>query len=368
VRSVLLLACLLAGCARDAMPGVPEQQDGVTTKVLPSPTIWRADILLVIDDSPAMRPYTAAVAQSMRDDASALFTLDNFVDVHVGVITADVGDERDTSGTPIPGSCAGWGDAAAFRRSELVDGAFIDFRQNAAGQHSNVTGTIGNALAALTDVGANGCARARPLEAMRIALDHNPHDGGFRRTNAQLAVVLIAAQDDDSPRTLDEYATFLKQLQPNAAVVLSGGLPLTDMCGEQATDRLYAFSQLFGIQTTAQSICSVATTSPFGAALSYTLPGWGVPMASPCFDQLLADVDPTMPGLQPDCSVTEYIDRGRADEQQRLLAHCGTGALPCWRIVEDPQCGTAQHLSIEVDRGGEDPPDNDVVEAQCVSL
>jgi hypothetical protein len=345
------------------MPALPEQQESVVTVVWRDQGPRRVDVLFVIDDSPAMQPYAAGLADAMRMNAYDLFSIDSFVDVHLGMITANVGDERDIPNTPINGSCAGWGEAAAFRRSSLVEGTYVEFRND--GQHD--TAMVPNALASLADVGSHGCARARPLEAMRIALDHDPHDGGFRRADAQLAVVIIAAQDDDSPGSLDDYAAFLKDLQPNVTVQIAGGRPLTAICGEQATDRLYAFSQRFPFRSYLSSICTIGSGGLLGQAVANVVSGFGPLIGHPCFDEALVDVDDATPGIQPDCSVSEYTDRGRPDEHERLLAHCGDGALPCWRIVEDSQCTLAQHLRLDVDRGGEDPPDNDVVEAQCVS-
>jgi len=305
-----------------------------------------------------------ALADAMR--AAGLELQRTQADLHVGVITADLGDEMDVADVPIPGQCAGWGDAAAFRRSVLVDGSYIHYRFVRGEMSSNVASTVPRALAALGAVGTGGCARPRPLEAMRIALDHNPHDGGFLRDNAQLAVVIIAGQDDASPRSIDEYAAILHQLRPNVAVQVEGG-PAQSACGDLPTERLHAFSQLFPNRGGFSSICGLADGGLASLGLSYFLPGWGPIIGTPCFDEPLVDTDDQTAGVQPDCSVTEYIDRGRADEQQHLVAACGSGALPCWRIVEDSQCGAAQHLRLDVDRGGEDPPDNDVVEAQCVA-
>jgi hypothetical protein len=315
-----------------------------------------------------MQPYAAHLADEMRTESYVLGTLWGDADLHIAVVTADVGDERDIARTPLPGYCAGWGDAAELRRSVLVDGPFIHERAVGGVTESNTSGTVYAALAALADVGAGGCARARPLEAMRIALDHDPHDGGFRREDAALAVVIVAAQDDDSPRPLDEYEAFLKHLTPNVAVQIAGGRPLNDACGEQATDRLYDFAQRFGAFGYLGSICDVGNAWLLGGALANTLPDGNLIIGDPCFDTFLADGDDATPGVQPTCTVTEHLGRGTPDEHERLMAACGTGALPCWRIVEDSQCAGFQHLRVDVDRGGEDPPDNDVVEAQCVSL
>jgi hypothetical protein len=347
------------------MPGVPEQQEKVATVAWPDPAPYRIDLLFVLDDSPAMQPHQAMLADAMRSAGYELHAPD--VDLHVAVITADVGDEREAPNTPVPGQCAGWGDAAALRRSPLVDGSYIHYRWVRGVETTNVRGAVPDALAALADVGTGGCAHARPLEAMRIALDHDPHDGGFLRDDAKLAVVIVAGQDDESPRPLAEYEAFLKQLGRDVAVLVYAGDPVQQLCGEPPTDRLHAFPQLFPNRGSFSLICALAQGGVAQLALSYHLPGWGPLYGVPCFDEPIVDVDETTPGVQPDCVVSEHIAWGTDHQRERLLAACGTGSFPCWRMVEDSQCTLAQHLRVEVDRGGEDPPDNDVVEAQCVS-
>lgn len=352
---------------RDAMPGMPEQQERDATKSWPEPTPYRIDLLFVIDDSPGMQPFAAPLADAMRSAIGELDTIDEDVDLHIGVITADLGDEQERPYQPVPGQCAGWGDAAQLRRSVFFDGSYLRYRDVRGEASTNAIGPVSEALSDLAAVGTAGCAHARPLEAMRLALDHDVHDGGFLRDNAELGVVIVAGQEDESPRTVADYVTFLKQLGRDVGVVVFGGAPLRHDCGP-ATDRLYAFSQLFPNRGTFVSNCGLAGGGLAAYAVGNLLPGFGPPIANLCFDAPLADIDPETPGIQPDCSVTEYVDRGRAGEQQHVLAHCGTGALPCWRIVEDDDlCSGFQHLRIEVNRGGEDPPDNDVVEAQCVS-
>jgi hypothetical protein len=350
------------------MPPVPEQQEGVATLWWREPTPYRIDLLFVLDDSPAMQPFAAALAQEMRIVGYELGSTGVDLDLHIGVITSDVGDEQNPPSEPIPGQCAGWGDGAMLRRSSLVEGSYIHYRSVRGSVEANVTGTVVDALGAIANVGTGGCAHPRPLEAMRVALDHDPRDGGFLRDNTPLTVALVGARDDESPRTVAEYEAFLKHLDRDVAVVVAGGTPLhAPSCGESATDRLYALSQLFPNRGAFASICGLAAGSLAELALIYHVPGLEQPIVSRCFDEPLADVDPATPGVQPACTVTEHIGRGTPDEHERLMAACGTGALPCWRVAEDSFCPLAQHLHIEVDRGGEDPPDNDVVEAQCVS-
>jgi hypothetical protein len=359
----LLAACLLAGCARDAMPPVPEQQDGVARVAWLEQPPYRIDLLFVIDDSPAMAAFSSSLAEAVRLSAYELAGTGEPLDARIAVITADVGDE---DATPHAGECAGWGDAAALRRSSLVDGSYLAYR-SAGEVRTNVAGSVGDALGDLAAVGTGGCAHPRPLEAMRIALVREARAGGFLRDNAKLSVVFIGALDDESPGSLADYEAFLEGLGHDVAVIVSGGTPFSHGCGEASTDRLFAFQRLFPNRGTFFSNCGLATGGIMQMALFYHLPAFGPRHVNPCFDEPLADLDPEAPGIQPECSVSEHVGWGTADEQDWLLPPCGRDMLPCWRIVEDNQCGTVQQLRVDIDRGDEDPPDNDLVEAQCVS-
>ena len=89
---------------RDAMPGVPEQQDGVATMSWRE-TPYHIDLLFVLDDSPAMQPFAAALAQEMRIVEHGLRPRTGVNhDLHIGVITSDVVDEQSAPSEPIPGS------------------------------------------------------------------------------------------------------------------------------------------------------------------------------------------------------------------------------------------------------------------------
>lgn len=93
----------------------------------------------------------------------------------------------------------------------------------------------------------------------------------------------------------------------------------------------------------------------------------------PCFDHPLLDADPEVPGPQYDCSIVEFrrIPDG-PDQDLRVLPPCdASGAVPCWRIVEDPvKCAytaTDPHLKLVIDRGTELPAPDIRVRASCVT-
>lgn len=89
-----------------------------------------------------------------------------------------------------------------------------------------------------------------------------------------------------------------------------------------------------------------------------------------CFDQALADVDPSTPGPQYECSVSYFTSYGQPNQVETLLHPCsGTGppTMRCWEIVIDANnCFGPDHLSMDI--GGPVLPDaGDHVVAQCVA-
>ena len=170
--------------------------------------------------------------------------------------------------------------------------------------------------------------------------------------------------------TIAEYEVFLKDLDRDVAVVDHGAAhPLhAPSCGESATDA---------------AVCVIAAVpEPRRVRLDLrTRRGLPRPARAHLSRARLRATDrvAVLRRAAHGCrsgeagrSARVYGHRapgtGTAEEHERLLAPCEAGALPCWRIVENDQCIGFQHLRVDVDRGGEDPPDNDVVEAQCVSL
>ncbi len=80
-----------------------------------------------------------------------------------------------------------------------------------------------------------------------------------------------------------------------------------------------------------------------------------------CPRRPLADRNPMVSGLQPECSLTQ-VD----GSTQTVIPLCDVadGAVPCWRVVDDASCDAGQRL--EVDRGGVPGPEDGVIHIQCV--
>jgi hypothetical protein len=79
-----------------------------------------------------------------------------------------------------------------------------------------------------------------------------------------------------------------------------------------------------------------------------------------------------MPGDQYDCSVSDVVNYGKANQTETVLPQCNnfmspTNA-PCWRIIPDMQkCSNAPHLILDVFRAGSTPPPETHVITYCVT-
>lgn len=90
-----------------------------------------------------------------------------------------------------------------------------------------------------------------------------------------------------------------------------------------------------------------------------------------CIEGTLADASTTADGLQADCSVTEVVNPGAADEASEIVPHCNADAsnAPCWSVeVNDTRCASISDHHLEVAMtypdGVERDPDT-LIEVQC---
>jgi hypothetical protein len=199
---------LLAACGSDGPP-ISTGDDVVRERVALVPVIERhdVDLLFVIDDSPSTldeqttlkNAFPTLLAELARDGA--------LPNLHIGVITSDIGTlgaDDSAPGPSIgsgPGSCSGIGKNGALvtNNTALVMGAFIsDVAASDGARDVNYTGTLADAFSAIASVGSSGCGFEQPLEAMRRALDNHPSNAGFLRPDAALAVIAMQDEDDCS--------------------------------------------------------------------------------------------------------------------------------------------------------------------------
>jgi len=167
------------------------------------------DLLFVIDNSPSMREKQIALANAFPRLLDVLAGIDGGLpDLHIGVVTSDMGTTSAASGEPTAGvgqpgngGCAGRGDDGALRHIDGMAARFLSTALAPDGTRvTNYTGELRDMLGALTQVGAGGCGFEQHLRAMQRAVE-NPLNVGFLRPDANLAVVILADEDDCSART-----------------------------------------------------------------------------------------------------------------------------------------------------------------------
>lgn len=205
-RAALCLA-LAAGCNTTPYV-VGDLHEVAALRAVPDRDL---DLLFVIDNSPSMADKQAALAASFPRMIDKLAQLDGGLpDLHIGVITTDMGTQGATGapapafGVPGRGGCAGTGDDGALQHAgdPMLPAAFIVDVADATrpdGRQRNYTGELRDEVAGLVQVGEGGCGFEQPLAALRRSLT-NPANAGFLRSDANLAVVILADEDDCSVR------------------------------------------------------------------------------------------------------------------------------------------------------------------------
>jgi hypothetical protein len=205
------LLVLLAGCSLyfGGTPDQPPPADDHVEVALVSVTINRdLDVLFVVDDSPGILGLQSTLEAAFPAFVTEMQGLEGgLANVHIGVVTSDVGTMGALDAQPGPaigsgpGACAGTGKSGNLQTNgtTLVTGTFISEIENIDGSRTlNYTGTLANALSAITAVGTNGCGFEQHVEAARRALHDNPANAGFLRPSANLAVVVVGDEDDCS--------------------------------------------------------------------------------------------------------------------------------------------------------------------------
>ena len=145
------------------------------------------DILFVIDDSPSMADKQTNLAKNFPDFINVLNTIQGGLpDVHIGVVTSDVGSKGAEDAAPGPsigsignGGCSGErqeGRPPDLRRSADDRPEFISDIKHTDGTppaelHRRRSPTV---FATMASVGAGGCGFEQHLESMKRALNNNP--------------------------------------------------------------------------------------------------------------------------------------------------------------------------------------------------
>ncbi|HEY4054965.1 MAG TPA: hypothetical protein VGM39_00105, partial [Kofleriaceae bacterium] len=193
MKRIPFLLLVVAACHGDATLGHSEQN--LLIKATPNPDL---DILFVVDNSPSMLDEQAALTAAFPLMMDRLSELDGGLpNLHIGVVTSDMGTSGENGVAPPVGSCLGIGDDGALKLNALVttDGApYLVDVGGPSGRERNYDGALRDAFAIIATVGDTGCGFEQHLAAMARAFD-NPTNAGFLRPQANLAVVVITDED-----------------------------------------------------------------------------------------------------------------------------------------------------------------------------
>jgi hypothetical protein len=201
VRPFLVIAAV-AACNTEIV--VAELEEVASLKAIPNRDL---DLLFVIDNSGSMADKQARLAASFPRMMDVLAQLDGGLpNLHLAVVTSDLGTSGSNGAPPAPrvepvgaGGCTGFGDDARFRTSPAMEGGFVvDLDDGAGGRERNYTGELRDLFGELARAGNTGCGFEQHLGAMRHALRNLFNPPGFLRPDANLAVVIIADEDDCS--------------------------------------------------------------------------------------------------------------------------------------------------------------------------
>ena len=352
--AMILLAC---ACTEPAGPSGLSGTSRSAKMEIPLSSSRALDILIVVDDSPAMAPHQDELRAAATGLTSVLSSFaGGMPDLHLGVISTDVGTVGATSTAPGPaigaigqGGCAGTGKRGDLQTNgAAITGAFLtDVRVGDGTRAANYTGDLAAVVDQMMRPGTGGCAYARPIEAVTRALADDPANAGFLRPEAPLAVIVIAAADDcsfadpsflagatttDTSRCqtdgaglvgLDGLIVQLKTLKTDPTKVM-----LLGVFGTAAPPRLHALLGAFPNRS------SEATLDAADPAAGFAFLAWPLytDLGIACWSVPLADLDPIAPGLQAECTgeLTNHL-------VDLALKRCAPGLeSPCFAIGEDP--------------------------------
>lgn len=194
MRRGLALA-LLAACS--SSPATPTR---IAAAIVPAATSTQLDVLFMVDDSTNTLDYRNALAAAFEPFAHRL-ALRAPIDLHVGVVSSDLGTSGANGAPPAPGigsgpgMCAGAGKNGDLQNhgTTVTDAYLIDGPNG-----SNYTGSLGSAFETLVDTPTETCGFEQHLEAVKRALTASATNTGFLRASAPLAIVLVGDEDDCS--------------------------------------------------------------------------------------------------------------------------------------------------------------------------
>lgn len=207
---------------------------------------------------------------------------------------------------------------------------------------------------------------------------------------------------DDSPYEygVDRYVTFFRNLKSDPSLVILAGIlgdfdletgeltvgqdpspgasgvqpavqrscgfdPSDENAGASPPVRLANFLSAFPGRSAQTSICDANLSDAMVQIATLLKEAIG----DPCIDVALADQNPSIEGIQEECTVSDVTHPRDENRMETVIPKCTTPRVtPCWELSpNETQCPDAPgNLSIRVDRGEAAPPVGTEIEMQCV--
>lgn len=146
----------------------------------------------------------------------------------------------------------------------------------------------------------------------------------------------------------------------------SGGDALV---GAAPAIRMQAFLEGFPQRSTFQNICAynpdISDVDLSGGLTQIALLLKTV-IGNPCISGELADSNPGVDGVQPECKVADVQNLNLENQEETLIPSCDDAGPPCYRFLQDDTCDTESNLALEVDRGGDEAPPETTVVVRCL--
>jgi hypothetical protein len=315
---------VVAGCG----DSLQTDQGPFRTTVVTHAAERNYDLLFIVDDSAGFAPYAETAAAGLTQLANVLEALPGGrPSIHAAFVPASTSTAGCASPPPRGSDC---------RLTTADPFATVD----ACGASPNFPGALGETFTCLGSFQSRDCAALTPLAAMREALggggSKSPLTGPtpFLRSDAELALVVLASGDDASARDgtpipVQEYVDFVRSLKPDSATPVAVSIiappPLT------AIPRLTDFVQAFGGDGLVYPLTVGANIGPAFQTLAQRL---AVLLSPPCATGI-RDLNPELPGLQPECTAEDWstvVDGNVLRDVHRQLPSCETAGPPCWRL------------------------------------
>lgn len=305
MRHLIAVACL-AACT-DPSPADDPLYSTVQSFDLPAFVPPSIDILIVVDDTAAMAPYQAQLADIASGAQVDLFSPGGPEPDTRILVTTTTGALRPPLGALDP---------------------YLAYAYDARMSPSlNVPWTFEDTLAHMLDVELTGSAPVHSLEAATRALAEHP---SFQREHSYLAVVIVTASDDASPGDIPSYVAALRSHSSDPWDTFVATIRPTDAA------RLDALVGAFPHRGFTADIA----TADFANTLGQFQIGFRHHLALPCMFEP-ADVDPETAGPQYDCDVHGYYEDGSTQH----MPQCTPGHIgPCFELVEAVGCSDALHF------------------------